>query len=173
MLLLTVGFALNDASFFGKLIRLRFATQKQVYRQNRGNCGRAVGLTSTKRNFQEFQKLDFNDPENRVESPSGPSVNVVQALFRVYRAVSDFLLLKDLFSLFSKLEKMLVDFYLKPMKAQVFIKTEIAHQILVQELDYIKDNAKDLFLDKITLDYKMIDSVCREIESEKTVYLMP
>lgn len=68
---------------------------------------------------------------------------------------------------------MFIQLYLFPMKAQLFIKTELAHQTLVMELDYIRENSKDLFQEKLNLDYKAIESVCREIESEKTVYLMP
>ena len=68
---------------------------------------------------------------------------------------------------------MFVEVYLRPMKVQVFIKTEGAHQVLGQEMDYIRENAKELFESKMGLDYGLIDGVCREIESEKTVYLMP
>jgi hypothetical protein len=117
--------------------------------------------------------LDLNDDENPVQSPSTPTSTIVRSLFQVYRAVSDFLLLKDLFSLFSKLEKMFVETYLVPMKTHVFVKTENAHSILVQELDYIRENTDQLFSEKLKLDFKMIETVCREIESEKTVYLMP
>ena len=117
--------------------------------------------------------MDLNDDENPVQSPSSPTATIVRSFFQVHRAVSDFLLLKDLFSLFSKLEKMFVDVYLVPMKTHVFVKTEKAHSILVQELDYIRENTDQLFKEKMKLDFKMIETVCREIESEKTVYLMP
>ena len=109
----------------------------------------------------------------RVESPSPPSSSIIKALFQVHRAVSDFLLMKDLFSLFFKIQKMFVEIYLNPIKKRLFIKTELAHQILVMELDYIKENTKNLFKDKLNLDFKPIDSICREIESEKFVCQMP
>lgn len=130
-------------------------------------------MTSTKRKFQDFRGLDFNDPDNRLQSPSAPTGDIVKSLFQVHRAVADFLLLKDLLSLFSKLERMFVEVYLRPMKEQLFIKTELAHQILVQELDYIRESTRQLFAEKLSLDFKLLDSVCKEIESEKTVYLMP
>ena len=81
--------------------------------------------------------------------------------------------MKDLFSLFFKIQKMFVEIYLNPIKKRLFIKTELAHQILVMELDYIKENTKNLFKDKLNLDFKPIDSICREIESEKFVCQMP
>ena len=68
---------------------------------------------------------------------------------------------------------MFVDTYLIPMKTHIFVKTEKAHTILVHELDYIRENTDQLFSQKLKLDFKKIETVCREIESEKTVYLMP
>ena len=88
---------------------------------------------------------------------------IVKSLFQVHRAVSDFLLFKDLLSLFAKLEKSFVHAYLRPMKEQLFIKTELAYKILVQELDYIRESTTELFSNRLSMDNKMIVLTCEEI----------
>ena len=120
-----------------------------------------------------FRDLDFNDEDSPVLTPTKPSSDVLKALRQLHRAVGDFLLLSDLLTLFRKIEEMFVRVYLDPIRTQIFIKTEFAHRALSEELEFIADQAQSLFADKLGLQVDRLVSACRDLEAQKTVYIMP
>lgn len=68
---------------------------------------------------------------------------------------------------------MFVSVYLAPIKTQIFIKTEIGHQALTAELEFISEQAQSLFDEKLGLKVERLIGACRDLEAQKTVYILP
>lgn len=163
-LFVTSAFALNDSTLFDFCV-----SHKQAF------INKIVEIVSEiiKRNFESFCSLDINQENERVITPSKPISDTVKALSQVHRAVEDYLLLSDMISLFVKLQSSLIDNYLTQIKTRVYVKTEKGHQTLVDDLEFIQENCIELFKNKLNIDISNLINICKDIENEKTVYLMP
>ena len=161
---ITAGFGLIDGGLFDFTVSHKNKVVDKIV---------AIVGDIIKANFEIFRDIDLNEEDSRVITPTKPCSDVIKTLFQVHRAVADFLLLADLLTLFTKIEKSFVDNYLAPMKSQIYIQNEVGHQVISEELEFIRENTKELFGEKLNLDLQMIEGLCQEIESEKTVYVMP
>lgn len=114
---------------------------------------------------------DWNDKQGRVMVPTKSSSTIVNSLLQVYRGIHETLTKKDLSYVFEEIIVGIKDKLLDRIKTDLIIKTEHGYKLLCDELDYLMENFKEFFEDKLGFDITLLNKTIKEIENVKTANL--
>ena len=118
-----------------------------------------------------LREVEWDNTQSRVIVPTQASSTVINSLHQLFRTTHEVLVREDEQFVFTRLLAAVTTRLFGVIRTDLIIRTETGYALLCQELDYLSENLKSVFEEKLKINVDCVDQSIKEIENIKTAHL--
>lgn len=134
------------------------------------SCARCE-ITRITQQADILKEVEWDNTKTRVIVPTQSSSTIINSLHQLFRATHEVLVREDEQYVFSQLLTAVNSKLFGVIKTDLIIRTESGYALLCQEMDYLSENFKSIFEEKLQINVQCIGKSIKDIENIKTAHL--
>lgn len=119
-----------------------------------------------------LKEIEWDNAKSRVMVPTQSSNTIISSLNQLFRATHEILIKEDKNYVFQILLTTIIEKLFNTIKTELIVTSDMGYTLLCQELDYLSENFKNLFEEKLKMDVTCIDNAVKDIENVKVAHLV-